>query len=238
MVWIRGRDKQSSMNGASVGRKDLIVGARLALSHAIDLLWDALHLYTFRRYPGSFGSTVMAREELGRCNFLLLLHARMTNDETIPADQLVKKLLDHKAKLDAGQLVVQFPISKSKRSAMDRAIRGGDMKRAAELFREIASLAGTLKPQQVAALHRRRLTASYVNLDPQSGAWSAPSEVGRDETTQLLHAVTCEVADVVGATQQTLGVRLTDADGAPRDVPMFIQDISARLYRDNPAPSV
>ena len=216
---------------ARVDHEDLAVGACYAMAHAVNVLEDAAILYSQKRASSSFHLAVMAREELGRFNLLAERHYGLPANECVDATELARHLEPHKIKLLAGQSVVPVPMTPEELKAWQAAIERNDETASSAISQQIRTSAAKLKPHQAAALHQRRLKAQYVDLDPQTGQWSRPSEVSMADASTLIRTVMAEIANALVAAQGAAWLHAAFASIGERRPEMgpFMHRIFARL---------
>jgi AbiV family abortive infection protein len=175
---------------------DLREGALIALGHSAQLLEDAALLYSGARAASSFVLAVSAREEVGRCNLLWKQADKMAAGETVAPRVLAKRLDDHVAKLRAGPSVAPIPMPPKAMAAWKAAIEANDGATSLAIMTEARKLVKQKLRREPSDLHQRRLDAQYVNPLPD-GAWSTPSDIGRNEARVLIHTVLAGIANAL-----------------------------------------
>lgn len=182
---------------AQVNRQSIALGACYTLVHATHLLEDAVASYSRGRPSTAVHLTVMAREELGRFNLLAQRHDAMQDGDSVDAREVAASLKSHKVKLSAGQSTVPVPLTAEEMAQWTLAIQHSDERMVTVLSEQVRLRAKELKPNQVAEWHQRRLKAQYVDLDPNTGTWSRPSEVALSEAYSLIRTVLAEIANAL-----------------------------------------
>lgn len=172
-------------------------GACYALEHCARLAEDAATMYAAKRFPTSFCLAVMAREELGRFNLLWQQSIEIGDDETICAKTVAERLKPHEDKLRAGQSIVPIPMAPDEMRKWTAAITANDSATIEAIGEEVRKRGATVRKHAPSALHRRRLQAQYVDLDPRDGTWSTPSGIDKDEARTLIQTVMAEIANVL-----------------------------------------
>jgi AbiV family abortive infection protein len=214
-----------------IDHESLAIGACYAIAHAVNVLEDAALLYSQKRASSSFHLAVMAREELGRFNLLAERHHGLPANEYVDGTELLRHLQPHKIKLLAGQSVVPVPMTLEELRVWQAAIERNDETASSAISQQIRTRAAKLKSHQVAALHQQRLKAQYVDLDPQTGQWSRPSEVSMADASTLICTVMAEIANALIAAQGAGWIHAAFASiGEHRpDMGPFTHRIFARL---------
>lgn len=201
------------------------------MARAVNVLEDAAILYSQKRASSSFHLAVMAREEFGRFNLLAERHHGLPANECVDATELARHLQLHPIKLQAGQSVVPVTMTPEELSAWQAAIERNDETAISAISQQIRTRAAKLKPHQAAALHQHRLKAQYVDLDPQTGQWSRPSEVSMAHASTLIRTVTAEISNALIAAQGAAWLHAAFASVGERrpDMGPFTHRIFARL---------
>lgn len=214
-----------------IDHESLAIGACYAMAHAVNVLEDAAILYSQKRASSSFHFAVMAREELGRFNLLAERHHGLPANECVDATELARHLQPHKIKLLAGQSVVPVPMTPEELRAWQAAIERNDETASSAISQQIRTRAAKLKPHQAAALHQHRLKAQYVDLDPQTGQWSRPSEVSMADASTLIRTVMAEISNALIAAQGAAWLHAAFASVGERrpDMGPFTHCIFTRL---------
>ena len=186
---------------ALVDRESLALGACYALVHAQNLLDDAASLYSRKRASGALHLAVMAREELGRFILLGRRYSELPTGGSVDAREFARSLQPHKVKLQAGQSAVPVPMTSEQLAEWTAAIQNNDESKLAAISADVRSRAEKLRPHQAAEWHQRRLKAQYVDLDPQTGLWSKPSDVSMLDAESLIRTVVAEIANALITSQ-------------------------------------
>jgi AbiV family abortive infection protein len=219
---------------ALMNRQSIAQGACYALVHATHLLEDAAASYSHARASTALHLAVMAREELGRFKLLAQNHDAMHDGESLDAKEIAASLQSHKGKLSAGQSTVPVPLTAEQMAQWTTAIEHNDERMLAVISEQVRLRANELKPHQVSEWHQRRLKAQYVDLDPNTGTWSRPSEVTPSEAYSLIRTVLAEIANALIASHAVpwLHSALVQADiELPRMGPF-----THRVFANLPAP--
>ncbi len=190
-----------------VSKSGLADGACHSLQHAVELLIIAAGLYARGSVAASFAMAVLAREEHGRFTLLYQRFASTSDSSAVSASELSRELRDHKPKLSAGQFTTPVPMTPSEHKEWAAACLAGDNKVTAAISDRLRALAAKLKPDQVSALHSRRMAAQYVDIDPDSGTWTTPASITTEEVEILLHTVHAELANTLIAAPQEAWLR-------------------------------
>ena len=134
----------------------------------------------------------------------------------VEAKDIIEKLKDHKAKLDAGQSTthVKFPLEMMTKWAI--ALKENDKKALDSIHQKRKQMVAQVRKHDPGRLHSRRLMAQYVQLN-EDGTWSRPWETKRKETHDLIFTVAVEISgtlleaeaderirEISARTQQTL----------------------------------
>jgi AbiV family abortive infection protein len=214
-----------------IDHESLAIGSCYAMVHAVNVLEDAAILYSQKRASSSFHLAVMAREELGRFNLLAVRHHGLPANECVDATELSRHLQPHKIKLQAGQSVVPVPMTSEELRAWQAALKRNDETASSAISQQVRTRAAKLKPHQAAALHQHRLKAQYVDLDPQTGQWSRPSEVSMADASTLIRTVMAEIANALITAQGAGWLHAAFASVGERrpDMGPFTHRIFARL---------
>jgi AbiV family abortive infection protein len=172
-------------------------GACYALEHGTHLAEDAALMYAAKRFSTSFCLAVMAREELGRFNLLWEQSIELGDGGAICAETVAEQLKPHKNKLRAGQSIVPVPMAPDDMAKWTAAISTNDVATIEAISQEVRKRAATVRKHAPSALHKQRLQAQYVDLDPRDGTWSKPSDIDRAEARALIQTVMAEIANVL-----------------------------------------
>ncbi|MBM4306887.1 MAG: AbiV family abortive infection protein [Deltaproteobacteria bacterium] len=176
-------------------------GACYALEHCTHLTEDAATMYAAQRFATSFCLAVMAREELGRFNLLWEQSVELAEDGVICANSLAERLKPHEEKIRAGQSIVPVPMKPEEMRRWTAAITANDTATIEAIIAAVRMRTATVRKHAPSALHKRRLQAQYVDLDPATGIWSTPSSIKKTEARALVHTVMAEIANVLIAAQ-------------------------------------
>ncbi|MBY0563869.1 MAG: AbiV family abortive infection protein [Hyphomonadaceae bacterium] len=150
-------------------RDFLFEGAIRAVVHSAHLAKDALMLFQGGRHSSAYVLSVMAREELGRANYLSKEAADLAPGGTLTMDlikKLRKKLGDHKFKLERGQSITQMQLPPALKEKMERAHASADEATLLECFAQIRALDDEARKAAPSDIHGRRMFAQYVDLQP------------------------------------------------------------------------
>jgi len=172
-------------------------GALSSLVHCTHLAEDAAIMYAAKRISSSFHLAVMAREELGRFNLLLEQSIDLGDGGTICARELADRLKRHEDKLRAGQSIVPVPMKADEMTKWTAAITANDIATIRTISDAVRKRATSVRQHAPSALHKRRLQAQYVDLNPRDGTWSKPSDIEKTEARALIQTVMAEIANVL-----------------------------------------
>ena len=150
-------------------------------------------MYLANRVSSGFHLAVMAREELGRANLLWKWSSEMEETDMVEAKDIIDKLKDHKAKLDAGQSTTHVKFSPEMMAKWALALRENDRKVLDSIHQKRKQMVAQVRKHDPGSLHNRRLRAQYVQLK-EDGTWSRPSETKRKETHDLIFTVAVEIS--------------------------------------------
>jgi AbiV family abortive infection protein len=168
-------------------------GACYAVAHAVHLIEDAAILFSRGRISSSFHLAVLAREELGRANLLWEESRIAQGGQITDLSALRKKLLDHVAKLDAGQSTTQVQLPPEMVEAWTSAIERNDLGALRALHKRRRILVAEVRSKDPRRLHGQRLRAQYVDLN-SDGTWSRPSQTQKSDAQSLILIVACELS--------------------------------------------
>jgi AbiV family abortive infection protein len=201
---------------AKIDCDSLGLGACFALAHAAQLLEDAATLYASKRGASSFHLAVMSREELGRFNLLSARRHSLADDQSVDAKEVLESLRSHTKKLRASNFVFAVPMTPEEQAAWKAAIERNDEPTVQRISEEMHKRANERRDREVNALHQRRLKAQYIDLNPNDGKWSRPSDVSLADASTLIRSAMAEIANALIASQGSAWIHAAFASAGER----------------------
>lgn len=127
----------------------------------------------------------------------------MADDQTVDAKEVVESLKSHTTKLRASKFVFAVSMPPEAQAAWTAAIERNDEPTVRRMSEEIHERARERRNHEAVALHQRRLRAQYVDINPNDGRWSRPSEVSMADASTLIRSVMAEIANALVASQSS-----------------------------------